>query len=157
MLASVLSAVNALSRIPSALSALWQWARRNKLNVIVSTVQFTPESYCGAAIVVELLNRTDRTIDVSVFVTLHSGDVLVPRTGNMYPLNPQEIKSERNAEVYIPLTVPRSKPHTRPQIAVIKLQDQVKRTSVVSKRAIERLNDQILNEWPFSEDEEINL
>jgi hypothetical protein len=128
--------------------------RQNKLNVTIAAVQFIPESEDGAAVALKLQNRTERAVRISVSVYLQSGEELVPRRGGTRPTNPQTLAPETTTSVLVPLTIPRPWPKERPQVKDIKLQDGVNRTMRVPQDMIERLNDQIFNEWPFQEDDQ---
>ncbi len=146
--------LNAVAKLLGLVPSVWRWMRRNKLNVTIAAVQFMPESEDGAAVALKLQNRTERAMRASVFVYLQSGEELVPRRGGTRPTNPQTLAAEDTTSVLVPLTIPRTQPEARPQVKDIKLQDGVNRTVRVPRSMIERLNDQILNQWPFQEDDQ---
>jgi hypothetical protein len=121
--------------------------QQNKLKLTISRIEFRAMTGVGAGISIELKNRTERPIKATAEITLQSGEVLQSFGDEIVP-------SEAKREILVSLVLRHKKPHSRPQITTIKLHDSVDRLLFVSKNTIERLNDQILNGWPFSESEE---
>jgi hypothetical protein len=147
MWASVVSTIGSLTKLPELFLSFLRWMRRNRLKVAISRIEFKPKTGFGAALVIELTNRTERPVKVFADVHLQSGEVL-DIFGSWGVVPPED-----KMKLHVSLVARGKNNHKRPQIAAIKLYDSVDRFLFVSKRTLERLNDQILNEWPFSEDE----
>jgi len=106
----------------------------------------------GSVVWIKLQNWTDREQRVTVFTYLCGEEWVYPEANNIMA-TPAVIDPEDNEEVFVPLTVRRKYGRRRPQIDRIDVSDTLDRKKTASKQQIEALNTQILNEWPFPEEE----
>jgi hypothetical protein len=149
MIASILSTLGSLTKLPELFLSFLRWKQQNKLKLIISRIEFRPKAGLGAGLMIELTNRTERPVKVSADVVLQTGEVMV--SFGLWEVIPSEDKRQ----LEVSLVAGRKNYLIRPQIVKIKLYDSADRFLFVSKKTVDRLNDQILNEWPFSEDEEL--
>ncbi|HEU5099676.1 MAG TPA: hypothetical protein VFU22_11685 [Roseiflexaceae bacterium] len=124
--------------------------QRNKAPIRIFDIKFVPSSYCGAGIMIHLINPTQRALKIYTYITLDTNEVVGAYRGYGEVIGPED-----TTEMCVALTFARVNKHARPQIESIKFEDGMKRSLVVSRNTIDRLNDQILNEWPFPESEEL--
>jgi hypothetical protein len=146
------AALGAFTKVVALFPAAWRWMRRNQAEVRVATVEYRAKTHAGRSIYIRLLNRTQREQKIRVLAYLDSGEQLMPRTNQGIPTIPATIRPEDDKELWIPLMLMRENNHARPHVERIEVLDAVDRKILVPKKDIERLNDQILNEWPYDDE-----
>lgn len=149
MWTSVLGALGSLAKLPDLFLSLWRWIQRNKAPVRLHSIEYVSSSYCGAGILIHLINTTQRPLKIHTYITLDTNEVVGAYRGYGEVLNPED-----TTEMCVSLTSPRLNKHARPQIKSIRFEDGMKRSLVISRKIVNQLNDQVLNGWPFSENDE---
>jgi hypothetical protein len=128
--------------------------RQEPVDLEVADVHFELRSEVGTALRIKVKNWSECEQDVSVFVHLPSGETLIPRHGNGWPLGQQTIEAKRTTALAVPLMLHREHPHTAPVITSVEVEDALECKKTASGELIERLNAQIAAQWPYPEADE---
>jgi hypothetical protein len=128
--------------------------RQEPADLDIADAWFEPKSEVGAAIRIKVKNWNEHEEEVTVSAHLQSGETLLPRAASGLTTIPFVIKAERTKVFSVPLTIYRAQPHVAPVVTAVEVQDALERKKQVPKELIERLNAQIVEQWPFSETDE---